>query len=95
MPFGRPWAGADLILEPGVRRWHMPARRRLPRCFDLDVTVRGRGGASRPRTEAVHLPLAVADRGCPKTAEARPALRLVDAPDHALDEPSHLRTLVR
>lgn len=96
VPFGGGWPGADLVLEPTARRWHMPTRRRrLPCCFELDVTVRGRGAASRPRTETVHLPEIIDARDCPAATGPRPALRLVDDPDRPLDQPGNLRTLVR
>ncbi|WP_157546729.1 hypothetical protein [Hamadaea tsunoensis] len=98
LPFGGSWPGADLVLEPAGRRWHMPARRRLPCCFDLDVTVRGRGAAARPRTETVHLPESVPVGECPAAtmaARPRPALRLADAADLPLDPADDLRTLVR
>jgi hypothetical protein len=75
VPFGGHWPTADLIIESGERRWHERPNGRLPRCWDLDVTVRGRGAATRPRRQPVHLPAGTANQHCPLPGP--PSLRLV------------------
>jgi hypothetical protein len=82
VPFGDHWPASDLILESGHRRWHERPNDRLPRCWEFDVTVRGRGAASRPRRQPVHLPAGTAKQHCPLAVPA--PLRLVDS--------NHLRT---
>jgi len=75
IPFGGHWPAADLTIESTQRRWHTRPNGRLPRCFDLDVTVRGRGAATRPRRQAIHLPAGTADQHCPLPPS--PQLQLV------------------